>query len=300
MVWEVLVQGLLSAFAGIVAAGFAAWISSYRERLTWVENEVYQPLYNEIHEAAQGDLPDKYNTKWDEFSYYKKSRVNDNFRNRMSSYSNNVQKLSEIEKDADYRYEWLADELPDEMIERDGEERQLKAFSFEHKRDFYRDMDKWYKRHLPEFDRWESNKDNYSMGKELKEISKKRNWNYEQLYRYWQHNHNIDIDYEWGKQLYNAYTFGCMRETEHNIGYTGYVRRQIQDQAREIETHISDRVEESIFDMLVNKVLRWAWSPLSRVNLKQPLTLLEPDSSGHDHREHHHSDDCADDTDGNR
>jgi hypothetical protein len=257
MVWEVFIQGLLSAFAGIVAAGFAAWISSYRERLVWVENEVYQPLYNEIHEAAQGDLPDEYNSKWDEFSHYKKMRVDDDFRNDMNLYSNNIQKLSEIEMDDDYRYEWLADELPDEMIERDGGERQLKAFSFEHHRDFYRDMDEWYKRHLPEFDRWESNEDSYVIENKLREISKERNWDYEQLYQCWQYNHNIDIDYEWGKKLYNAYVFGGMEETEHNIGYAGYVRRQIQDQAREIEIDISDRIEKTLFDIFTNKVLRW-------------------------------------------
>lgn len=256
MILQFFAQALLTAFAGIVAAGFAAWVSSYRERMTWVENEIYQPLYNEIHNAALGDMPDRHKSLWDDFNYYKKTRVNDEIRNHLNTYTGKLQELSNVESRDDYEmwYERIADELPAEIFENVDGERKLKASLFESDESIYRDMDEWYKRHLPLFDRWSKTEENlskYEKEKKLQKISEKAGWNYERLYQCWRDDVNLDAEFYWGCELERAYHSGVMAPKEEGLGYAAYVRKQIQDEAREIETLVTNRIERSLFRNLI-------------------------------------------------
>lgn len=89
----------MSAIAGIVSAGFGAWATRASEKKAWNENEIYQPLYNEIHNATQGDLPEGWVSAWDEFGQYRKMRADTKFRRHMNEYTRLLQRLSEVGKD---------------------------------------------------------------------------------------------------------------------------------------------------------------------------------------------------------
>lgn len=253
MILQFLAQALLSAFAGVVAAGFAAWISSYRERTTWVENEVYQPLYNEIHNATLGDMPDDYKPLWGGFNYYKKTRVNDEIRKHLNTYASKIQELSNVESRDDYEmwYERIADELPPEIYENVDGERKLKASPFESNEYLYRDMDEWYDRHLPFFYRWKSSLDKSEIEKEFQRVSEEGGWNYERLYQCWRDDVNFDAEFYWGYELKSAYDFGVLGGIEEDMGYAAYVRKQIQDEAREIEALVTNRIEQGLFRNLI-------------------------------------------------
>lgn len=126
------------------------------------------------------------------------------------------------------------------MIDPDREERTLYAKSWTLGRPVRRDMDQWFNRHLPEFDRLDGSTKGEEIEQQFKRLSNKRDWDYTKLYDSWR---EVDSDVDWGQKFSMAYQETVMGKTETNISDVARTRREIQDKAREIEAYMDKEIQ---------------------------------------------------------
>lgn len=112
-------QASLSILSGIAVALLSGYVTRVRDNQRWLNNEVYGQLYNEIDAVANGTFPREISnlqSSWSSISSYHRFRVDEELREKLDEFSNNIHYLSNDHlklKDEQKTSKQLPDEMTD-------------------------------------------------------------------------------------------------------------------------------------------------------------------------------------------
>lgn len=118
-----------SLFGALVGAFTGAYLQRRFDYKRQKRREIYRPLFNEVSEAMKGKFPkdsnDRYESKWDGFSEYKKYDVPDGIAEKFDLYSDKISKYWKADMRArptDDQTEEIAallnQKFPDELLKK--------------------------------------------------------------------------------------------------------------------------------------------------------------------------------------
>ncbi|WP_152422613.1 hypothetical protein [Natrinema pellirubrum] len=96
---EILRFGLAFLGGGILTAILSSYIDLIRDRQDELKNEVYDPIYDELMLAKDGELPydsGEFRSEWKDIDPHKKYSIGENTRSELNTYSNHIDQCNDL------------------------------------------------------------------------------------------------------------------------------------------------------------------------------------------------------------